>query len=320
MILLIGCRPQFLPECGDVEVAPGDRISCVVPGQVDRGFDLAIPASWDGVSPLPLVIAYHGGGGNREAARSVTCPGGDLGNAGCLDVMANARGYAVVSPDGTGTRPLRDVRTWNAGGVRYCASGAACVRGIDDIGYTDDLLDEVAKAIPIDPDRIHATGISNGGAMTYRLACERPELLASIVAVAGANQFADDGGACGVMPVLHIHGTEDPAWLFEGGSGGIDKGIKTSVAETMAGWTERNGCQGTFVETAIEDRDPGDGVTSVRRVFDGCAQSTELIIEDGAGHTWPDGFQFFGEDRIGRVTHDFGNEVILDFFDAHPKP
>ncbi len=250
----------------------------------------------------------------------MTCPGGERGDAGCLDAMANERGYAVVSPDGTGQRPLRDVRTWNGGGTRYCASGQACARDIDDIGYTDDLIAQVAAAIPIETKRIHATGISNGGAMSHRLACERPELVASIVPVSGANQFADDGGACGAVPVLHIHGTLDPAWLFEGGEGGIDAGIKTSVAETMAGWSARNGCEATFVETALEDRDPGDGITSVRRTFDGCAQATELIIEEGAGHAWPDGFQYFDEDRIGRVTHDFGNEVILDFFDAHPRP
>jgi len=321
--VLAGCRPQFLPECGNVEVVPGDAVSCVVPGYVDRAFELSIPESWDGSSPLPLVIAYHGGGGNREAAQTVACPGGNRDDAGCLDAMAHARGYAVVSPDGTAQRPLRDVRTWNGGGGgddSYCASGQACARGIDDIGYTDDLLVEVAAAIPIDAQRIYATGISNGGAMSHRLACERPELIAAIAPVAGANQHADDGGPCGSIPVLHIHGTLDPAWKFEGGDGGFDKGEKTSVAETMAGWSARNGCSETFVDAAIADRDPDDGVASTRRTFDGCAQTTELITMDGAGHTWPDGYQYFGEDRIGRVSHDFGNEVILDFFDAHPKP
>lgn len=320
LLLLIGCRPDFLPECGEVEVAAGDAVSCQTPGHVDRGFELQVPESWDGTSPLPIVITYHGGGGNREAAQRVSCPGGTRGNAGCLDEVALARGYAVVSPDGTGQRPLRDVRTWNGGGTRYCASGQACARDIDDIGYTEDVLAEVGGAIPIDPRRIYATGISNGGAMSHRLACERPGLIAAVAPVGGANQHADDGGACGAAPVLHIHGTLDPAWKFEGGEGGIDDGDKTSVAETMAGWSARNGCLETFIDTVLEDRDPDDQVLSTRRVFDGCAQATELIIMEGAGHTWPDGFQYFDVDRIGRVSHDFGNEVILDFFDAHPRP
>jgi polyhydroxybutyrate depolymerase len=323
IVLLAACRPAFLPDCGDVEVGAGDRVACKVPGHVDRGFELAVPASWDGGSPLPLVIAYHGGGGNRRAAQRVTCPGGDQDDAGCLEQMANARGYAVVRPDGIGTRPLRDVRTWNAGGSgpgEYCASGQACARNIDDIGYTDDLLAEVGAAIPIDASAIYATGISNGGAMSHRLACERPELLAAIAPVAGANQHADDGGACGAMPVLHIHGTLDPAWKFEGGESGIDdKGRKTSVAETMDGWAARNGCTGDPVETAMPDA-ADDGVLSTRKIWQGCARATELIVETGAGHTWPSGFQYFDTDRIGVVTTDFGNEVILDFFDAHRRP
>jgi len=320
-VLLAGaaCRPQFLPECGDVEIRPGDAVACKMPGYVDRGFDLTVPAGWDGSAPLPLIIAYHGGGGNRQATERITCPGGDTDDPGCLDALAGARGYAVVAPDGTGGRPLRDVRTWNAGGVAYCASGAACAQGIDDIGYTDQLLDEVRAAIPVDPQRIYATGISNGGAMSHRLACERPDVLAAIAPVSGANQFADDGGACGQMAVLHIHGTKDPAWLFDGGEGGIDAGIKTSVAATMDGWAARNGCTGDPVDTPLPDT-TDDGVTSTRRTWQGCAQATELIIEDGAGHAWPNGFQYFSSDRIGIPTHDFGSEVILDFFDAHARP
>jgi polyhydroxybutyrate depolymerase len=324
---LAACRPAFLPECDSLDLGPGAHASCKMPGHLDRGYDLQVPASWDGVSPLPLVIAYHGGGGNRVAAQRVTCAGGDLGGDNCLVEMANARGYAVVSPDGIGSRPLRDVRTWNAGGGtvpgRYCASGQACARGIDDIGYTDDLLAEVGAAIAIDANRIYATGLSNGGAMSHRLACERPAVMAAVAPVGGANQHADDGGACSAsVPVLHIHGTLDPAWPFDGGVSGIleNKGEKTSVEQTMTSWALRNGCGATFVDAAVPDVDSGDGVVSTRRTWDGCAAATELIIMEGAGHTWPSGFQYFGVDTIGAMTQDFGNEVILDFFDAHPRP
>lgn len=321
----VGCRPDFLDDCGAILVGPGARVSCQVPGHVDRGFDLAVPAAWDGVTPLPLVIAYHGGGGNREGAQRVTCAGGELGGPGCLDTMATARGYAVVSPDGTGGRPLRDVRTWNGGGGgpgAYCASGAACAQGIDDLGYTDDLLIEVGRAIPVDPQRVHATGLSNGGAMAHRLGCERPQVIAAIAAVGGANQHADGGGACGAMPVLHIHGTDDPCWPFAGGIGGCleQEGRKTSVDETMAGWAARNRCAGPTSEQSLPDADPGDGVTAFRRVRAGCVAATEDIVMVLGGHTWPSGWSYLGTDRIGRVTRDFGNEVILDFFDAHPRP
>jgi polyhydroxybutyrate depolymerase len=322
---LSACVPAFLDDCGAIGVAPGDRVSCKVPGHVDRGADLALPASWDGRSALPLIIAYHGGGGNREGAQRVTCPGGRAGAAGCLDTMAVARGYAVVSPDGTGNRPLRDVRTWNGGGGgpgAYCASGAACARGVDDVGYTDDLLAALATAIPIDPRRIFATGISNGGAMSHRIACERPQVIAAAAPVGGANQHGDGGGACAPVPILHIHGTRDPCWPFAGGAGDCieTEGRKTSVAETMAGWAARNGCTDASSDAPLPDVDPGDGVTSVRRTWSACAAATELIAMEGGGHTWPSGWQYLGADRVGVVTRDFGNELILDFFDAHPRP
>ncbi|MBE7449650.1 MAG: hypothetical protein HS111_12355 [Kofleriaceae bacterium] len=133
----VGCRPDFLDDCGAILVGPGARVSCQVPGHVDRGFDLAVPAAWDGVTPLPLVIAYHGGGGNREGAQRVTCAGGELGGPGCLDTMATARGYAVVSPDGTrraaaARRPHLE-RRWRRprGGARQ---RPRLRQGIDDLG------------------------------------------------------------------------------------------------------------------------------------------------------------------------------------------
>lgn len=322
---LAGCWPERAPDCADVDVTPGAQVTCKVPGEVDRAFDLVIPASWDGATALPLVVAYHGGGGNRRAAQRVTCPDGEDGPE-CLVELATARGYAVVLPDGSGNRPLRDVRTWNAGGGDeeggYCASGAACTRGIDDIGYTEALLREVEDAIPVDPRRVFATGLSNGGAMAHRAACELPERFAAIVAVGGANQHADSGGACGSAAVLHVHGTLDPCWPFEGGGGDCleQVGRKTSVEETMAGWAQRNGCAATFVDTPLPDRDPADRTTSIRRTWDGCTVATEQIAIEGAGHAWPNGFSYFGESRIGVVPRDFGSELLVDFFDANPKP
>jgi polyhydroxybutyrate depolymerase len=317
------CSPNFADDCRTIAVGPGDMVTCVVPGWVDRAFDLRVPASWDGSSPLPLVIAYHGGGGNREATQRITCPTGTLGEVECLANVATARGFAIVSPDGTGGRPLRDVRTWNAGGGTpgaYCASGAACAMKIDDIGYTDDLLVEVGAAIAIDPRRIYATGLSNGGAMSHRIACERASVIAAVVPVGGANQHADGGGACGRAAVMHIHGTDDGCWPYDGGTGSCieEKGRKTAVPETMAGWVQRNACSAAFTDTPIPDRDTSDGASAERRAWTGCTAATELVTIRGGGHVWPNGFRYL--DGVGAITRDFGNELILDFFDAHPLP
>lgn len=313
-----GCD-YFVPSCGDVDARPGETVSCVVPGYTDRAFDLRTPSSWDGSSPLPVILAIHGGGAMREAADGVTCPDSDLDEPGCLGNLAVARGYALISPDGTGARPLRGVRTWNAGGGTQgfvCAFGPACNDDVDDVKYIADVFDEVAKVITVDPARIYATGISNGGAMSHRLACQDPRF-AAIAPVSGTNIYADSGAECAVtVPILDMHGTDDPVLSYDGGDTIV--GNLSSVDTTMENWRQRNGCAETFVDTPLPDRDPGDGTTSVLRVWDGCAATTERIRIEGGGHTWPSGSQFGIEDIIGRVAKDFGSEIILDFFDAHP--
>ena len=321
-----GCGLDYAEDCPSVSIAPGSHHVCAMPGWVDRAFDLDVPASWNGSSPLPVIVMFHGGGGNRGGANRTTCPEGDEHGPGCLVAMAAARGYVVVAPDGTGSSPLRGIRTWNGGGghALQCTSGGACRAGVDDVRYVRELLDRLGTALPIDAHRIYATGISNGGAMSHRVACELPDRIAAIVPVAGENEWADDGGACDVqVPVRDIHGTLDPCWAFDGGPAACaqdDGQPKTSVATTQEGWRVRNGCASTFTETALPDLDPADGTTATLRTFDGCAAAVELLRIDGGGHTWPGGWPYLSEDRVGRVSHDVDNAAVLDFFDAHVHP
>lgn len=319
-----GCQ---LEPCAGRPVTPGQSLACPVPGHTDRAFDLELPASWDGSSPLPLLVAFHGGGGNRHGALRVTCPGGDTDSPACLSAQARARGLAVVRPDGTGSRPLRNVRTWNAGGGKGgldCTSGPACKSGVDDLAYFDDLLAEVQRTVPVDGKRIFLTGLSNGGAISHRIACERPDRIAAIAAVGGANQFAFAGGACpGGVAVLQVHGTDDPCWTYAPTTRSClagDSGLKAGAAESTEGWRVRNGCGATPVETPIPDADPGDGTRSTRVAWPGCSAAVELIRVEGGGHTWPGGFPYLGEDRVGRIPRDYGSELLLDFLLAHPKP
>lgn len=321
-----GCGLDHADRCADLDVAAGDDLACLTPGWLDRAFDLHVPDGWDGTSPLPVILLFHGGGANRGTSDRTTCPGGDRASDRCLVAQARARGFAVVVPDGTGGRPLRGVRTWNAGGGTgewQCVSGGACNAGVDDLAYVGDVLAEVGRALPVDPRRRYATGISNGGAISHRLGCELSPPLAAIAPVGGANQFADSGGACpAALPVLDLHGTADPCWEYGGGLRvciGAD-GKKTSVAATMEGWRIRNGCDATFVDTPLPDRDAIDGVTAVRRVWDRCEQATEHLRFDGGGHTWPGGYQYLPVDEVGPVARDVDSEVILDFFEAHAAP
>lgn len=304
----------------------GESLLCPVPGEVDRGFDLHVPASWDGVSPLPLLYAFHGGGGNRESAQRATCPGGDLNHPDCLVQKALESGYAIALPDGTGNRPLRNIRTWNAGGgvgELQCVSGGGCSANIDDMAYLDKVHAIIEDVIAVDSNRVFATGLSNGAAISHRLACERPERIAAIAPVGGTNQFAEAGGACpGGVHVLQVHGTEDPCWTYETSDEAcaqLDGKVKIGVAESQEGWRIRNTCS---ADTETEDIDDSadDGTTSVRERWLDCSSSVELLRIEGGGHTWPQGYAYLGESTIGRVAQDYDlDDLILEFFDAHPK-
>ena len=323
---LAACAPDRYAECDREDIAAGQSSACIVPDWLDRSFEIAVPAAWNGTTPLPTIVLFHGGGGNRQTANKTTCPAGEEDSPQCLVARATMRGYAVVIPDGTGTRPLRGVRTWNAGGGNelQCTSGAACKSRVDDFRYFGDLLEAVAAAVPIDDKRVYLTGISNGAAMAHRLACEAPERVAAIVGVAGANEFADDGGPCDArVPVRQIHGTGDPCWPFDGGAKAClqdDGEPKTSVAATMEGWRARNGCAQAPVDAMRPDRDAADGTTVTQRTWQSCAAATDLLIVNGGGHTWPSGNAYADDDIIGRVSRELTNDDLLEFFDAHVHP
>ncbi len=322
-----GCGIQH-PECTLQDAQAGGKLSCPVPGHVDRAFDLHIPGNWDGQTPLPVIFAFHGGGGNRKAAAKVTCPDGNRSHPACLVPVAKAAGFAVVLPDGTGSRPLRNIRTWNAGGGRNgwnCTSGGACNSGVDDMKYLDDLLSAVGRVIPVDPARVHATGLSNGAAISHRWACERPEILASIVPVGGANQFEAAGGTCThPVAVLQIHGTADPCWTYEASTKtciNTESGIKDGVPETMERWRTRNGCDGDPEVEELPDTRPDDGMSATMITYTGCTATVQLLRINGGGHTWPGGHAYLGTSRVGPVYRDIeGNPLIVEFFRAHPKP
>ena len=306
-----------------------------VAGWPDRDYDLELPDSYRCGQPIAVVIVYHGGGGNKDNMRSLTCPGGDLASAQCLDRAALAAGMAVVFPDGTNARGSKlinrgGLRTWNAGGGQdgtICVSGSACTSGVDDIAYTRALLAHLGRQIDVDSRRVFATGFSNGAAMTQRLACEAAETFAAVAAVSGENQFALAGCApVARVAVLDIHGTLDKCWPYAGGEGGcIESGLYVSVAETLAGWAARNGCNATPSAATLPPR-PGidDGTSVVRFTYANCSAGGDLehLEVVGGGHYWPDGERYASGRRLGGVMSRqlATGEAIVAFFAAHGRP
>jgi len=295
-----------------------------------RPYIVHLPPSYTGRQPLPVVINLHGGGGNKELARLMSCPNGDLNNPGCLDRVADCEGFITVYPDGTSSPRFRNIRTFNAGGGAdgyACVSGYACTEKVDDVRYFTDLIDTLQKIYNIDPARVYLTGFSNGAAMVHRLACELPDRIAAIAPVAGGNQFSAIDYCTPVhgMPVLEIHGTDDRCWPFAGGPqlcGGVSlPGDFISTPATIAGWASRDGCQATPVAEDLPDIDTRDGTTVTRLSYPGCSNGDDVVVLriNGGGHTWPGGSPTLPLAMVGNVSRELStSRVMWEFFKAHP--
>lgn len=317
----------FSPASG-----PGDYVR-KVPGWEGRNYDLHIPLSYKS-TPIPIVVAFHGGGANSKSQIKLSCPGGDINHPKCLNKLADRGGFIVVYPNGTPNQFfLPSSRTWNAtGGIndKYrCIGGTACSKNVDDVGYFKALLDDLPKIVSVDEKRIYVTGISNGGAMAHRLACELSDRIAAIAPVAAGNQYEAVWGcnAKRPVPVLEIHGLEDKQWPYEGGYGQPAFGNEPPIAEgeeykklmvpihqSILNWAKRNGCA---PDSKIES---SGGVT--KETYIGCKEGGDVTLYTikASGHTWPQGYQYFSEDRVGKTSQEINaNEVIWEFFQKHPN-
>lgn len=287
----------------------------------DRGYDLVTPEG-TGDSPIPLIIAIHGYTHDGHQMRMLTAPGGDIQHSDSLDALARQEGFAVAYPYGTKIRALPG-RCWNAGGG---INGFAPVgdparrKDIDDVRFFRELLERLKKDLTLDTRRIYLVGISNGGAMAQRLAMEHPELWAAVATVAGCNQFA---AAQRIQPsapmsVLHIHGTGDTIWPYNGGKvSGV--GLMQSAEDSVAGWVEANGAVKAEDQPlpTVNKEDPTT-VSRTRYQNRETGHEVEFYKIEGGGHAWPRGQQYLPQAIMGVVsTQISANQLIWRFFKRH---
>lgn len=277
---MLGAAASVLGAQAQGRLAAGTHTIDVTVAGTKRSYIVHLPRQVSAGTPLPLMLAFHGGGG--EAAGFAAYAG--------LDRVADREGFVVVYPYGSGVLPRR-LLTWNAG---ECC-GYAMTRHIDDVGFAIAVIDDVARRTAIDSTRVYATGHSNGAMMAYRLAAERADRIAAIAPVAGAYDLASFKPSRPVA-VLDIHSVDDPRALYDGGMGPPFPGtnVRSShrpVAEGLDRWRTRNGCAATTrVAETKSGRSPAGAVqTATRLVWDGCdaAAPVEHWKLTGAGHGWP---------------------------------
>ena len=272
-------------------IAPSTTTSTTVVSTA-RAYSKFIPSSYSKDTSLPLVVLLHGYGATGAMQESYMK----------FESVAETNKFILVYPDGTVDSSGR--RFWNA--TDACCDFFSAVA--DDV-YLLSILKEMESSYSIDAKRIYFVGHSNGGFMSYRMACKYPDRIAAIASLAGASFFkTTDCGAKSSVSVLQVHGTKDETILYEGGQilGTSYPGAVASASQ----WATFNQCtQNAVTRSSKFDLEPnitGDE-TSVT-AWTNCQNSSEVELwtMEGAAH-------------IPTLKSTFATK-IWEFFAAHPKP
>ncbi|MGB9226956.1 alpha/beta hydrolase family esterase [Mycobacterium sp.] len=247
----------------------GTSIHHMTVGGHDRSYRLYIPAGVP--ASAALVVMMHGYSATAKQAE----------RASKWDETADAGKFVVAYPDGLD-------RAWNVNGGGCC--GRPARKDVDDIGFIRATVSDISRNIGIDSHKVYATGMSNGGIMSYTLACAT-DIFAAIGPVAGAQLNSCQSPH--PTSVMHIHGTADPVVPYTGGQGFNSMNFPPAQ-ESDAFWRKVDQCGNPAVTTA------GRVATSTAGSADN--RGVVLITVDGGGHEWPS----------------FAAHMLWDFFATHP--
>ena len=279
-----------------------------------RSYILYVPASYTPGTPAPLVLNFHGYTSNAFEQMFY----------GDFRTIADTAGFLLVHPLGT----------LDPTGTTYWNSGWGGT--VDDIGFTGALIDSIAEAYSVNLDRVYSTGMSNGGFMSYTLACSLSDRIAAIASVTGTMN-ANQSLTCDAqhpMPVLEIHGTADETVPYDGNA------LMEAIPNVISYWVDFNNCSATPQITDVPNVNVMDGCTAVHSIYSGGDNGVDVElyqIIDG-GHTWPGSiftvgvtnndfsaskkiWEFFMQyDINGRIQANAVNDLLAEQLSVYPNP
>lgn len=253
-------------------------------GGQNRQYFLTIPPGYDGSKAVPLLFDYHGLGGSSDMR------GGSQASISKWREKGMKEGFIVVHPTGIGA-------AWNG--------GSCCGASTDDIGFTKEMIKKISEEFCINPKRIYASGLSNGGAMSHRLACEAADVFAATAPVSM-------GGLTSCMPsrpitIVEFRGRRDGTVAYGGG------GFRAAEADFTA-WAMADGCEGepSMDVPKVEGlMNPMEGCRTYEKCKDGvtvtlCSPNTDHVLYNQPGPP----------DQPAAAVAD----ITWPIFVAHPMP
>jgi len=284
--------------CGTAPTATGVVERTITSEGVERKFQLAIPATYDGSQPLPIVFGLHALTVSYQFVPGMT---------GFAD-MAKTYEFVGVAPSG---RVAGTVPYWHA----------APSEDNYDLVFFEQLLDLLEAELCIDTARVFSTGMSNGAQMSSLLACRMSDRITAVAPVSGVEFFDTCEGR--PVPVMAFHGDADPIVGYDGAGlnattisnqqffkGEVPPGmpVHRGVDAAMATWAAHNGCDAEPVEERISGE-------VRRRTWQHCRAPTILYIVDGGGHAWPGKPVPQFEKVFGPGTTEIdASQLIFEFF------
>jgi polyhydroxybutyrate depolymerase len=280
--------------------APGDyKVTLRVDG-VRRDYLLHLPPCYDGCTPLPVILAFHGMSANAKRMQKWVK----------LDETADRYGYVTVYPDGTGLGLLKGFKAGASTQKRED-------RKPDDVLFVHAILDDLEQTVCMDCRRVYATGLSNGAMMCYRLAVEMPNRIAAIAPVSGALGTDVCPPQC-AMPVMHFHGTCDNILPLNGPRDSLlFPQSYYPVPTTVQFFANAAHCDGAPEVEALPDTED-DGTNVLIHSYTNCDPAIEVILVEiqGGGHQWP--MQPLPFRYLGQTTFEIdANEMMCCFFQRH---
>jgi polyhydroxybutyrate depolymerase len=296
---LAAAPPATALAAGQTIAGPGLYEVHLAHDGMNRVYRVHVPKTYERGRPAPVILALHGGGGGMLYQANDE-------NYGLITKSEQA-GFIAVFPNGVSRLSSGMLATWNAGNC--CAQ--ARDQDVDDVGFLRGVIEDVSRRANVDAHRVFAIGMSNGAMMAYRLACDAPDVIRGIMAVAGT----DNTKSCNPkqpVPVLHIHARNDDRVLFNGGAGDKFRSADlvtdfVSVPDSIAKWVELDRAEPQahrVLEVAgayCERYDARSGGAPV-----------ELCVTEQGGHSWPGAQKNFNGATPSQAIR--ANDLMWEFF------